>query len=51
MIDHCRIWKIDKGAKKLIQLAIEGDKFLARESKAIKKSISVGHKDREIRSV
>jgi hypothetical protein len=30
MVDHCRIWKMDKGAKKLIELAIEGDKFLAR---------------------
>jgi hypothetical protein len=38
LVEHCRIWKVDKGARKLIQLAIEGDKFMTKEYKNFKKS-------------
>lgn len=45
LIEHCRIWKAEKGARKLIQLAIEGDKFMAKESKMLRNSYHCNTKE------
>lgn len=36
-VEHCKIWKHEKGAKKLIELALESDRFLGKESKTFKR--------------
>ena len=33
LIEHCKIWKIEKGAKMLVDLVIAGDNLLSRSVK------------------
>lgn len=50
LLDHCRIWKHQKGAKKLIELAIESDRFINKEAKSMKSFHDKAERDGAISS-